>query len=163
MMFWIIFFAVLAVLAAGYFFSILPATSRRQECLKFAEWNYAHRGLWNAAEGVPENSLPAFARAAEQGYAIELDIQITKDGRIVVFHDDTLDRMTPAKGFVHDMDWADFSAQPLAGSNEHPPLFANMLRTVAETNPDTPLIVEIKSRAEYSNCLLYTSPSPRDA
>ena len=69
MMFWIIFFAVLAVLAAGYFFSILPATSRRQECLKFAEWNYAHRGLWNAAEGVPENSLPAFARAAEQGYA----------------------------------------------------------------------------------------------
>ena len=66
MMFWIIFFAVLAVMAAGYFFSILPATSRRQECLKFAEWNYAHRGLWNAAEGVPENSLPAFARAAEQ-------------------------------------------------------------------------------------------------
>lgn len=57
MMFWIIFFAVLAVLAAGYFFSILPATSRRQECLKFAEWNYAHRGLWNAAEGVPENWL----------------------------------------------------------------------------------------------------------
>ena len=49
MMFWIIFFAVLAVMAAGYFFSILPATSRRQECLKFAEWNYAHRGLWNAA------------------------------------------------------------------------------------------------------------------
>ena len=93
MMFWIIFFAVLAVLAAGYFFSILPATSRRQECLKFAEWNYAHRGLWNAAEGVPENSLPAFARAAEQGYAIELDIQITKDGRIVVFHDDTMKRI----------------------------------------------------------------------
>ena len=93
MMFWIIFFAVLAVLAAGYFFSILPATSRRQECLKFAEWNYAHRGLWNAAEGVPENSLPAFARAAEQGYAIELDIQITKDGRIVVFHDDMMKRM----------------------------------------------------------------------
>ena len=94
MMFWIIFFSVLAVLAAGYFFSILPATSRRQECLKFAEWNYAHRGLWNAAEGVPENSLPAFARAAEQGYAIELDIQITKDGRIVVFHDDTMKRMS---------------------------------------------------------------------
>ena len=64
------------------------------------------------------------------------------------------DRMTPAKGFVHDMDWADFSAQPLAGSNEHPPLFADMLRTVAETNPDTPLIVEIKSRAEYSKTYL---------
>ena len=53
MMFWIIFFAVLAVLAAGYFFSILPATSRRQECLKCAECYYADRGLRNAAEGVP--------------------------------------------------------------------------------------------------------------
>ena len=74
-----IFLIVAAVLAAGYFFSILPATSRRQECLKFAKWNYAHRGLWNAAEGIPENSLVAFARAADQGYAIELDIQITKE------------------------------------------------------------------------------------
>lgn len=81
-------------------------------------------------------------------------MQFTSDRRLVVFHDDTLDRMTPAKGFVHDMDWADFSAQPLAGSNEHPPLFADMLRTVAETNPDTPLIVEIKSRAEYSKTYL---------
>ena len=87
-------------------------------------------------------------------YGIELDVQFTSDRRLVVFHDDTLDRMTPAKGFVHDMDWADFSAQPLAGSNEHPPLFADMLRTVAETNPDTPLIVEIKSRAEYSKTYL---------
>lgn len=49
-------------------------------------------------EGVPENSLPAFARAAEQGYAIELDIQITKDGRIVVFHDDTMKRMCGNEG-----------------------------------------------------------------
>ena len=72
----------------------------------------------------------------------------------MVFHDDTLDRMTPAKGFVHDMPWAEFSAQPLAGSDEHPPLFADMLRTVAEANPDTPLIVEIKSRSEYKHTYL---------
>ena len=62
--------------------------------------------------------------------------------------------MTPAKGFVHDMDWAHFSALPLAGSEEHPPLFADMLRTVAEANPATPLIVEIKSRSEYSQTYL---------
>ena len=78
----------------------------------------------------------------------------TADRRLVVFHDDTLDRMTPAKGFVHDMPWAEFSAQPLAGSDEHPPLFAEMLRTVAEANPDTPLIVEIKSRSEYKHTYL---------
>lgn len=116
--------------------------------------NCAHRGYFGKDQRPPENSLPAFAAAAQNGYGIELDVQFTSDRRLVVFHDDTLDRMTPAKGFVHDMDWADFSAQPLAGSNEHPPLFADMLRTVAETNPDTPLIVEIKSRAEYSKTYL---------
>ena len=47
-----------------------------------------------------------------------------------------------------------FSAQPLAGSEEHPPLFADMLRTVAEANPATPLIVEIKSRSEYKQTYL---------
>ena len=97
--------------------------------------NCAHRGYFGKDQRPPENSLPAFAAAAQNGYGIELDVQFTSDRRLVVFHDDTLDRMTPAKGFVHDMDWADFSAQPLAGSNEHPPLFADMLRTVAETNP----------------------------
>ena len=58
--------------------------------------------------------------------------------------------MTPGKGLVHDAAWAEFSAMPLAGSDDHPPLFADMLRTVAETNPATPLIVEIKSRHEYT-------------
>ena len=129
MMFWIIFFAVLAVLAAGYFFSILPATSRRQECLKFAEWNYAHRGLWNAAEGVPENSLPAFARAAEQGYAIELDIQITKDGRIVVFHDDTMKRMCGNEGKISDYTYEELQQFHLGDSTEKIPLLREVLQT----------------------------------
>ena len=116
--------------------------------------NFAHRGYFGKDQRPPENSLPAFAAAAQNGYGIELDVQFTSDHRLVVFHDDTLDRMTPAKGFVHDMDWAHFSALPLAGSEEHPPLFADMLRTVAEANPATPLIVEIKSRREYSQTYL---------
>lgn len=143
MMFWIIFFAVLAVLAAGYFFSILPATSRRQECLKFAEWNYAHRGLWNAAEGVPENSLPAFARAAEQGYAIELDIQITKDGRIVVFHDDTMKRMCGNEGKISDYTYEELQQFHLGDSTEKIPLLREVLQTV---DGRVPLLVEIKIR-----------------
>ena len=141
MMFWIIFFAVLAVLAAGYFFSILPATSRRQECLKFAEWNYAHRGLWNAAEGVPENSLPAFARAAEQGYAIELDIQITKDGRIVVFHDDTMKRMCGNEGKISDYTYEELQQFHLGDSTEKIPLLREVLQTV---DGRVPLLIEIK-------------------
>ena len=78
------------------------------------------RRFWAATAhtaGSSENSLPAFAAAAKNGYGIELDVQFTADRRLVVFHDDTLDRMTPAKGFVHDMPWAEFSAQPLAEVN----------------------------------------------
>ena len=135
-------------------FAVWPG--RRRDALRapFLGRNCAHRGFFGKDQRPPENSLPAFAAAAKNGYGIELDVQFTADRRLVVFHDDTLDRMTPAKGFVHDMPWAEFSAQPLAGSDEHPPLFADMLRTVAEANPDTPLIVEIKSRSEYNHTYL---------
>ena len=53
----------------------------------------AHRGLHDAAAGAPENSLVAFGRAAEARYPIELDVQISRDGAAIAFHDDTLDRM----------------------------------------------------------------------
>ena len=142
-------------------FAVWPG--RRRDALRapFLGRNCAHRGFFGKDQRPPENSLPAFAAAAKNGYGIELDVQFTADRRLVVFHDDTLDRMTPAKGFVHDMPWAEFSAQPLAGSDEHPPLFADMLRTVAEANPDTPLIVEIKSRSEY-NAYLSGGALPRN-
>lgn len=135
-------------------FAVWPGKRRDALRAPFLGRNCAHRGFFGKDQRPPENSLPAFTAAAKNGYGIELDVQFTADRRLVVFHDDTLDRMTPAKGFVHDMPWAEFSAQPLAGSDEHPALFADMLRTVAEANPDTPLIVEIKSRSEYKHTYL---------
>ena len=51
--------------------------------------NHAHRGLHTKDKTVPENSLPAFRAAAEAGYGVELDIQLSRDGQVVVFHDDT--------------------------------------------------------------------------
>ena len=62
----------------------------------------AHRGLFDPAVGIPENSLPAFERAAKMGFAIETDVQMTKDGVLMVFHDDTLKRMTGAEGKLCD-------------------------------------------------------------
>ena len=145
---------ILLILAALVLFAVWPGARREELRAPFYGRNYAHRGYFGKDQRPPENSLPAFAAAARHGYGIELDVQFTSDRRLVVFHDDTLDRMTPGKGFVHDAAWADFSAMPLAGSEEHPPLFADMLRTVAEANPATPLIVEIKSRNEYSKTYL---------
>ena len=60
----------------------------------------AHRGLHDAARGVVENTLPAFEAAVAGNYAIELDVQPSADGEAVVFHDETLDRLTEARGPV---------------------------------------------------------------
>ena len=130
-------------------FLVWPGAPRKRLRQPFFGRSYAHRGLFGAQQRPPENSLPAFAAAARNGYGIELDVQFTEDRQLVVFHDDTLDRMTPVKGGVGNTPWPVVSALPLAGSGEHAPLFTEVLRTVAAANPSTPLIVEIKSRYEY--------------
>lgn len=146
---------VLAILAvpvltvALMLFLVWPGRPRTALRRPFCGRSYAHRGLFGAQQCPPENSLPAFAAAARNGYGIELDVQFTRDRQLVVFHDDTLDRMTPARGVVRDTPWPVVADLPLAGSGERPPLFTEVLRTVAGANPATPLIVEIKSRYEY--------------
>ena len=62
---------------------------------------FAHRG---ASALAPENTMAAFKMAAEEGaHAIELDAKLTRDGKVVVFHDPTLKRTTSADGRVSDM------------------------------------------------------------
>src|SRR5262245_59124208 len=58
----------------------------------------AHRGLHDVSRGVIENSLPAFWAASRAGYPAELDVRLLADGEIVVFHDQTLDRLTNEAG-----------------------------------------------------------------
>jgi len=66
---------------------------------------FAHRGLSNRA---PENTMEAFDAAAAAGMdGIELDVQFSRDGRLVVIHDETLDRTTTGSGLVRDWDSAD--------------------------------------------------------
>jgi glycerophosphoryl diester phosphodiesterase len=61
---------------------------------------FAHRG---ASGEAPENTMPAFQQAADLGIAyIELDVHLTRDGHVVVFHDDTLERTTNGHGQVKD-------------------------------------------------------------
>ena len=88
-------------------FAVWPGKRRDALRAPFLGRNCAHRGFFGKDQRPPENSLPAFAAAAKNGYGIELDVQFTADRRLVVFHDDTLDSMTPAKGIVHDNPWAE--------------------------------------------------------
>ena len=140
-----------AVLCAAVLFLVCPAFGRKALREPFAGRNYAHRGLFSKDQSTPENSIPAFEAASSAGYGIELDVQFTSDRKLIVFHDDTLDRMTGVQGWVHDFPWEQVSAMSLAGTGYHPPLFSQVLETVGGR---VPLIVEIKSRQEYDGAYL---------
>ena len=130
-----------AALILLYLYMISPSLSRKKETLRFAEYSYAHRGLWDLSAGIPENSLPAFRRAAEQGYAIELDVHLTKDGQLVVFHDEKLGRICGVPGNVEHSTWEELKKLRLSGTMHHMPLFAEVLRTVGGR---VPLLIELK-------------------
>ncbi len=102
----------------------------------------AHRGLHKASAGVIENSLGAAGAAIAKGYAIECDVQATRDGDLVVFHDDTLERLTAASGRVDALDAQALTRLRLKGSGETIPSFAAFLAAIAGS---TPLVVELKS------------------
>jgi len=104
---------------------------------------YAHRGLYGNEHGIPENSLPAFRAAAEKGYGVELDVQLSSDGRVVVFHDDTLDRVCGVHGNVVDFPLADLQEMRLLHTEESIPLFTDVLAVLAQGAG--PVIVELKS------------------
>jgi len=100
----------------------------------------AHRGFHD--EVSPENSLSAFKKAIDAGYAIELDVRPLADGKIVVFHDDTLGRMTGRDGFVANFTYEDLKDIKLLKSNETIPTFEEVLKLV---DGQTPLLIEIKN------------------
>ena len=103
---------------------------------------YAHRGLYDNNAGIPENSLPAFRAAAEKGYGVELDVQLSSDGYVVVFHDDTLDRVCGVHGNVADYPLAELQQMKLLDTEEVMPLFTDVLDVLSRGAG--PLIVELK-------------------
>ena len=101
----------------------------------------AHRGLHD--KNTPENSLSAFAKAVEKGYAIELDVQLLADGTIVVFHDDSLARMTGNDGYIKYLNKDDLKALKLKGSKETIPTFEEALKVI---DGRVPVLIEIKNQ-----------------
>ena len=132
---------LLAALVLLYLFLIAPRVLSRPDTSALLGAHYAHRGLHDNASDAPENSMPAFQKAVEAGYGIELDVQLTRDRIPVVFHDETLDRVCGVSGNVRDYTLSELQAFTLCGSNERIPTFADVLRLVGGR---VPLIVEIK-------------------
>jgi len=135
----LLFSAVCTVLPV---YAIAPGHLSRQKRSIFRGVNYAHRGLHSRDRRIPENSLPAFRRAAREGYGIELDVRLSKDGKVVVFHDDTLDRVCGVPARVDELTWEELRALRLYGTDERIPLFSEVLRSI---HGAAALIVELKN------------------
>lgn len=103
----------------------------------------AHRGYHDRRAGRIENSPAAFDAAMRAGYGIELDLQLSRDGQAMVFHDDHLGRLTEAEGAVAERDASDLSALRLRGSGDTVPSLATVLAQVAGR---VPLLVELKDQ-----------------
>ena len=132
----------IGVLLLLIWFCVKPGRLSAAQAAPFYGVNHAHRGLYAQDQSVPENSLPAIAAAAEKGYGMELDIQLSLDGEVVVFHDDTLARMCGIGGRVDAFPLARLREMPLAGTAERMPLLTEVFDTVAGK---APIIIELKT------------------
>lgn len=101
----------------------------------------AHRGYHG--KNIPENSTAAFALAVEKGYPIELDVQLLADETVVVFHDDSLARMTGNDGYIKYLNKEDLKSLKLKGTKECIPTLSEVLQLV---DGKVPLMIEIKNK-----------------
>ena len=132
--------AVLA-LAGLTAFAVAPGKATAAQKAPFVGRNFAHRGLHKTDKSVPENSLAAFRRAVERGYGIELDVHLTADDRLVVFHDDDLRRMCGVDGKLDTLRYPQIQDLRLGGTEERIPLLSQVLSVV---DGRVPIILELK-------------------
>lgn len=103
----------------------------------------AHRTLHDIADARPENSRAGLQAAVAAGYGVEIDLQPSRDGRPMVFHDYDLGRLTPETGPVRQRDADELSRIRLAGGDEGIPDLSEILGLVAGR---VPLLVELKDQ-----------------
>ena len=102
----------------------------------------AHRGLHNEKRGLVENCESSFAAALDHGFSIETDIQLTKDGEAVVFHDDQVSRVLHGQGKVKDLTLAELKAMTYKQGKDRIQTLNELLEQV---DGQTTLVIEIKS------------------
>lgn len=111
----------------------------------------AHRGMFNNKD-IPENSYPAFKLAIENNYDFELDVHLTSDNKLVVFHDYNLKRMCGVDVNIQDTAYEELLKYPLLNTNEKIPL----LRDILKLNNDRCLIdIEIKNTKRIKQTIYF--------
>ncbi len=128
----------LLALVLLYLFAIKTRNGNK-DMKKFLDYKYAHRGFHG--EGAEENSVTAYERAIERGYGIEIDIRFSRDGELVVFHDDTLARVCGVDKKVSELTVAELKELRLGNTEETIPTFKELLELI---DGRVPLLIEIK-------------------
>ena len=121
---------------------LLIRTKRAHEKIAaYRGLNLAHRGLHG--EGAAENSISAFRRAVEAGFGVELDVRLSKDGELVVFHDDTLTRVAGVEGRVDELTLAELRECRLLDTDDTIPTMREVFDLV---DGRIPILIEIKEK-----------------
>lgn len=136
-------------LAILYLLAIMPRIIHRPDTSLFRKVYFAHRGLHDNAGDAPENSMAAFRKAVAAGLGMELDVQVTKDGVPVIFHDFKLERICGVEGKVAEHTFEELQAYTLCQSKERIPKLSDLLEMV---DGRVPLIVEIKAETADVSC-----------
>ena len=138
------------IVTGFYLFASAPGIHKKTKWQHLTGWDYAHRGLYDNEHGIPENSMAAFRRAVDKGYGIELDVHLTADNQLVVFHDDTLTRMCGMNKKISSFLYSDLMQLRLLGTEEVIPLFKDVLELI---DGKVPLIIELKVDGSNQNLL----------
>lgn len=134
---------ILLLLFAIFWVFSLHGIRRKPGFYGFEGEHYAHRGLYANDRGLPENSLRAFRVAAKAGYGAELDVHLSKDGKLVVMHDENLQRMCGIDCEICDMTADELDQCRLLGTDEKIPYLEEVLPIFSKNYP---LIIEIKTK-----------------
>ena len=100
---------------------------------------FAHRGLWDADR--PENTMAAAQAAVDSGFGIEVDLQLSKDDQAMVFHDDTVDRLTSEIGWVQSYTAEELGQMSILESDQTIRALPELLKIV---DGRVPLLLELK-------------------
>ncbi len=132
---------IVLIIVVLYLLMIMPRMGKRPDFRPFTGRLYAHRGLHDNKTNAPENSMNAFAKAVDAGYGIELDVQLTKDQKMVVCHDFDLKRICGKDVKIRDLTYEELQQYPIYQSDQTIPTFAEVLKLV---DGKVPLIIEYK-------------------
>ncbi len=136
------FLIIIAVILLLYILLICPSIRRHDDCGMFKGSYIAHRGFHNIEKGVAENSFSAYGEAIKRKLPIEIDIRLSREGEVVVFHDDTLERVCGVDKKVVDLSLRELRELRLLGTDDTIPTFKEVLELV---DGSVPLLIEIKT------------------